>query len=118
MSQTRNKSKSEPPEEIGGEEQERGGRRERLRESRTQKADRRTGEQLEQARDVAAEMRHQRDCPVDGSLPGDPGSRVEHFSANRPNTPDLPESKRGEPLIVVRCIECGEAEVVSDESEE
>lgn len=88
-------------------------RRKRLRERASDKADRISGERLEQAREMASELRHKRDCPEEGAMPGDGDRRVEHFPATKPPT----DKTLAEPMLVVRCIECGESEVAPDESE-
>lgn len=88
-------------------------RRSRLRETPEEKESRIMDQRLSQAKEVAAELRHKRGCPDEGKLPGEGGSRVEHFASTRPATSNTPE----EPMLVIRCSRCGEAEVVPDESE-
>jgi hypothetical protein len=92
-------------------------RRARRRERASETASRVNAERLEQAREIAGEMRHKRQCPEEGALPGDEDTRVEFFPSNKPRSLDLPEEERGKRLIVVRCIECGESEVDDDKSE-
>ena len=120
MPDTKTKPEIEETTEEGGEDR-RSRRRERLRETNPEKVKRIDEERLTQARDMAQELRHKRGCPAEGNLPGpsdDGDPRVEHFPAKRPESQDLPERERGERLLIVRCIECGESEVAADESEE
>jgi hypothetical protein len=95
----------------GGETGEK--RRERLRERASSKEERIAEERLAQGRRMAEVMRHLRDCPEEGALPGEGDRRVEHFPATKPAT----DRAEAQPMLVVRCIECGESEVAPDESE-
>jgi hypothetical protein len=88
-------------------------RRHRLRERAADKAARLARVRFDQACELAEDMRHKRDCPEEGALPGDPDRRVEFFTATRPRTKDAPAKE----MLVVRCIECGEEEVAEDETE-
>lgn len=106
-------------EEGGGTDEERSsdtgtGRRQRRRERASDKTDRVAAERFEQARDMAVEFRHLRDCPEEGAAPGDEDRRVEHFPATKPRT----ETEPSERMLVIHCMECGESEVAPDESEE
>jgi hypothetical protein len=94
------------------------GVRERKHERATERDQRIGEERLSQAREIAEEMRHKRGCPEEGALPGDEHVRVEFFVAQKPKaTESLPPEEWGKKLIVVRCIECGEAESDYDGSE-
>lgn len=88
-------------------------RRQRRRERAGDKQQRVAGERLAQAREMAGELRHKRDCPEEGAMPDDGERRVEFFPSTRPAT----EREPAQGMIVVRCIECGESEVAIDESE-
>lgn len=89
-------------------------RRRRSRERVADKEARIAAERRQQAEDAFEDFRHLRDCPEEGRKPGDEDSRVEFYPATRPRTEDNPEKR----MLVLRCIECGEAEVLADESEE
>lgn len=88
-------------------------RRQRRRERASDKQKRVTEERLAQAREMAGDLRHKRDCPEEGAMPDDGDRRVEFFPSTKPATEREPEQG----MIVIRCIECGESEVAPDESE-
>lgn len=88
-------------------------RRARRRERAGDKQKRVTEERLAQAREMAAELRHKRDCPEEGAMPDDGERRVEFFPSTRPATEREPQQG----MLVIRCVECGESEVAIDESE-
>jgi hypothetical protein len=88
-------------------------RRKALRERVAEKASRIAAAQFDQACEMAIELRHKRGCPEEDALPGEADRRVEFHSATKPRTNDEPQR----PMLVVRCIECGEEEVAPDESE-
>lgn len=66
---------------------------------------RRSGQDVE----LASLLRHKRGCPQEGYGLSDEGSRIESYTQSQPD---------GNVLLVVRCIECGEAEVANNESED
>lgn len=88
-------------------------RRQRRRERASDKQRRITEERLAQAREMAEELHHKRDCPEEGAMPDDGERRVEFFPSTRPATEREPQQG----MLVIRCIECGESEVAIDESE-
>lgn len=91
----------------------------RQRERAADQGNRIAKEQLGQAQKMAAEMRHKRGCPESSGspLPGEEDSRIEFAAQKKPNSEDLPPEERGERVIEIRCLECGEAEIERDESE-
>lgn len=89
-------------------------RRQRSRERVSERDARVADERRRQAEEAFEDFRHLRDCPEEGRKPGDEDSRVEYYPATRPRDEDHPEKR----MLVLRCIECGEAEVLADESEE
>ena len=88
-------------------------RRKQLAERESDKASRAADVRLQQARRIAGQMRHQRDCPEEGAMPDDGERRVEFFTSTKPPT----EREPAQTMLVVRCIECAESEVEPDESE-
>lgn len=72
--------------------------------------------QLEQAKEMAGVLRHKRDCPEAGAMPGDGERRIEFYPSTRPA--DMGKQLPAQEILIVRCIACGEEEADPDRSKE
>jgi hypothetical protein len=105
------------PAAARSEDAPRGGvaQRVRSRERVNEKETRISEERRLQAEEAFTDFRHLRGCPEEGRLPGDADSRVEFYPATKPRDDEGNPAQR---KLVLRCIECGEAEVLDDKTEE